>query len=106
MALVLFFVPDPALGIAEMKRVVKPEGTIAAYVRDIPGEGLPLDLIHREFRKKGIEYPLPPNAEVSKMDQLEKLWTESGLRSTECKQIKVTRSFASFDEFWNITASV
>lgn len=32
MALVLFFVPDPAKGVAEMKRAVKPGGTISAYV--------------------------------------------------------------------------
>ena len=32
MALVLYFLPDPALGVNEMKRVVKPGGIIAAYV--------------------------------------------------------------------------
>jgi ubiquinone/menaquinone biosynthesis C-methylase UbiE len=31
MALVIFFVPDPAKGVAEMTRVVRPDGTIAAY---------------------------------------------------------------------------
>ena len=45
MALVLFFLSDPILGIAEMKRVVKSEGPLAAYVWDIPGEGLPTGLI-------------------------------------------------------------
>ena len=42
MALVLFFLPDPVLGMTEMKRVVKTEGTLAAYVWDIHGEGLPV----------------------------------------------------------------
>ncbi len=45
MALVLFFLSDPVLGMAEMKRVVKSEGTLAAYVWDIPGAGLPTGLI-------------------------------------------------------------
>ena len=45
MALVLFFLSDPVLGIAEMKRVVKSEGTLAAYVWDISGDGLPTGLI-------------------------------------------------------------
>ena len=106
MALVLFFLPDPVLGMAEMKRVVKTEGTLAAYVWDIPGEGLPLDPIHAEFRKRGIDYPLPPSSDISNMHQLQKLWTKAGIRSLECKQIKVSRSFKNFEEFWNINASV
>ena len=106
MALVLFFLPDPVLGMAEMKRVVKSEGTLAAYVWDIPGEGLPIDPIHAEFRKRGIDYPLPPSSDVSNIDKLEKLWTEEGIDSIECKQIKVSRSFKNFDEFWDINASV
>ena len=106
MALVLFFLPDPVLGMTEMKRVVKSEGTLAAYVWDIPGEGLPIDPIHAEFRKRGIDYPLPPSSDVSNIDKLEILWNEAGLRSLECKQIKVSRSFKNFEEFWNINASV
>jgi ubiquinone/menaquinone biosynthesis C-methylase UbiE len=31
MALVLFFVPDPAKGVAEMTRLVRPGGMVAAY---------------------------------------------------------------------------
>ncbi|WP_210253792.1 methyltransferase domain-containing protein [Bradyrhizobium sp. S69] len=41
MALVIFFVPDPAKGIAEMVRVVAPGGTVAAYAWDIMGGGFP-----------------------------------------------------------------
>ena len=106
MALVLFFLPDPVLGMAKMKRVVKTVGILADYVWDIPGKGLPLDLIHAEFRKRGIDYPLPPSSDISNIDKLEILWTEAGLRSLECKQIRVSRSFKNFEEFWNINASV
>ena len=41
MALVLYFLPDPALGENEMKRVIKPGGIIATYEWDVPGVGLP-----------------------------------------------------------------
>ena len=43
MGLVIFFVPDPAKGVAEMVRVVRPGGTIAAYAWDILGGGFPLE---------------------------------------------------------------
>ena len=86
-----------------MKRVVKSEGTLAAYVWDIPGEGLPIDPIHAEFRKRGIDYPLPPSSDVSNIDKLEKLWTEEGIQSIECKQFRATRTFANFEELWNLT---
>ena len=41
MALALYFLPDPALGENEMKRVIKPGGIIATYEWDVPGVGLP-----------------------------------------------------------------
>ena len=103
MALVLFFLPDPVLGMAEMKRVVKSEGTLAAYVWDIPGGGLPHEWLQREFRKREIDYPLPPSSDVSRMDELEKTWTDTGLQSIECKQFRATRTFANFEELWNLT---
>src|SRR5437868_5948653 len=41
MALVIFFLPDPAKGVAEMFRVVRPGGLVAAYAWDVAGGGLP-----------------------------------------------------------------
>src|SRR5262249_38786855 len=42
MALVIFFVPDPVKGVAEMVRVTRPGGLVAAYAWDILNGGFPL----------------------------------------------------------------
>ncbi|HUZ67593.1 MAG TPA: class I SAM-dependent methyltransferase, partial [Beijerinckiaceae bacterium] len=54
MALVVFFLPDPAKGVAEMARVVRPGGMIAAYAWDMLGGGFTLEPIFAELRKLGV----------------------------------------------------
>jgi ubiquinone/menaquinone biosynthesis C-methylase UbiE len=102
MALVIFFVPDPAKGVAEMIRVVKPHGIVSAYVWDVPGGGLPAAPIQAEMRAMGLTPPLPPRFEVSGMEALLDLWTSAGLEEVETKEIVVERSFDDFDQFWEI----
>ena len=64
MALVLIFVPDPAKGIAEMARVVRPGGTVATYMWDMLGGGFPIDPILVEMRAMG-SYAAAPTADGS-----------------------------------------
>jgi SAM-dependent methyltransferase len=70
MALVIFFVPNPAKGVAEMVRVVRPGGSVSAYAWDVPGGGLPLAPVHAEMRAMGLKPPLPPSFEASRLDDL------------------------------------
>jgi ubiquinone/menaquinone biosynthesis C-methylase UbiE len=100
MALVIFFVPDPARGLAEMVRVVAPGGLVAAYAWDIPGGGFPLLPILTEMRAMGFPVPMPPSSDVSRAEALEKLWTDAGLRDVETRKIEVQRTFTDFDDFW------
>jgi ubiquinone/menaquinone biosynthesis C-methylase UbiE len=100
MALVIFFVPDPAKGVAEMARVVRPGGIVAAYAWDFPGGGFPLEPIRIEMRALGITPLSPPSADVSRMAALRELWKGAGLDAIETKEITVERSFADFDDFW------
>jgi ubiquinone/menaquinone biosynthesis C-methylase UbiE len=100
MALVIFFVPDPPKGVAEMARVVRPGGIVAAYAWDVPGGGLPNEPIQAEMRAIGIKPLLPPNANSARIDALRELWTGAGIDAVETRQIAVQRTFACFDDFW------
>ncbi len=54
MALVIFFVPDPANGVAEMARVVRPGGLVATYSWDFAGGGFPFQPVHEALGTIGV----------------------------------------------------
>ena len=91
MALVIFFVPDPAKGVAEMVRVVSPGGTVAAYAWDMAGGGFPLQPVQAELLAMGFAPVRPPRSDASKIDALQNLWTDAGLDSVETRKIEVQR---------------
>jgi ubiquinone/menaquinone biosynthesis C-methylase UbiE len=100
MALVIFFVPDPAKAVAEMVRVVGPGGKVAAYAWDIVGGGSPTEPIWAEMKTMSITPPLPPSVDAARLEALHDLWTNSGLEAVETREITVLRTFADFDDFW------
>ena len=105
MALVIFFVPEPAKGVAEMKRVVRPGGTIATYAWDMLGGGFPFHPIQAELRALGLTPLAPPSADASRTEELRRLWTEAGLEAVEAREITAERSFADFAAFWSATTT-
>lgn len=100
MALVLFFVPDPAVGVAEMCRAVRSGGLVAAYHWDILGGGFPLADIHVEMRALGLEPRLPPSVAASRLEASQALWEAAGLRELRTCQITVQRRFDDFEDYW------
>lgn len=100
MPLVIFFVPEPARGVAEMARVVRPGGAVTAYAWDMPGGGFPYDALQVAMRGLGIAVPTPPNPDVSRLDALRELWAAAGLDAVDTRQITVQRTFADFDAYW------
>ena len=104
MALVMFFVPEPVRGLAEMMRVTAPGGLVAAYVWDILGGGFPAHPVQTELQVFGHAPLHPPSVGISRMEPLRALWADAGLDAVETREITVSRTFADFDEFWSITA--
>lgn len=102
MPLVIFFLTDPAKGVSEMARVVRPGGVVAAYAWDQAGGGNPYDLMRTTLRELGAETPQPPSSDASRLDVLAELWTGAGLREVETRAITVERTFESFADYWDI----
>jgi SAM-dependent methyltransferase len=100
MPLVIFFVPEPAKGVAEMKRVVSPGGVVSAYAWDLAGGGFPYEAVHDEMRKLGAQVLAPPSPEASRLERLRELWLGAGLEAVDTREILVQRSFADFEDYW------
>jgi SAM-dependent methyltransferase len=102
MALVIFFVPDQTRGVAEMARVVRPGGVVAAYAWDMEGGGFPFEPLRDEMRAMGLNPAGPPYPEAARLDRLRAFWTANGLVDIETREITVERRFDSFDNYWDI----
>lgn len=100
MPLVIFFVPEPAKGIAEMARVVSPGGIVAAYAWDMLGSGFPYEALRDEMRAMGVPASLPPSPDASRIDAMHTLWTDAGLDAVETREITVKRTFPNFEDYW------
>src|SRR6185369_7627680 len=98
--LVIFFVPDPPRGVAEMARVVRPGGLIASYAWDIEGGGFPHEPVLAEMRAMGLPPVRPPSFAAARMENLRALWSGAGLVRLETREITVQRTFADFDDYW------
>jgi SAM-dependent methyltransferase len=100
MPLVIFFVPDPARGVAEMARVTRPGGSVTAYAWDMLGGGFPYDALQVEMRGMGVAVPMPPSPGASQIGAMRDLWTGAGLDAVETREIAVQRTFADFEDYW------
>ena len=98
--LAINFVPDPARGLAEFRRVTRPGGRIAACVWDYGGG---MSMLHA-FWDAAIA--LDSNAagesamSLCRQGELAALWREAGLADVRDGSLTIEMTFESFDDFW------
>lgn len=101
--LVLNFLPHPGRALTEMRRVVTPGGTVAAYVWDYAGE---MEFM-RYFWDAAVE--LDPKAAaldegrrfpLCNPEPLRQLFESAGLGHVDTRAIDVKTVFRDFNDFW------
>jgi SAM-dependent methyltransferase len=95
MALVISFLPNPDKAAAEMARVVRPGGWVAAYMWNGPGGGTPVYPIYLALESMGMTSVRPPNPAASGRDAMQGLWKNAGLESVETRVIRSYRRHVS-----------
>jgi SAM-dependent methyltransferase len=101
--LVLNFMPDPAQGLAEMLRIARKGGTVAAYVWDYAGK---MELV-RYFWDAASSID-PASAALDEGNRfplcrpypMKKAFASAGIAGTEISPIDIRTKFESFEDYW------
>lgn len=98
--LVLQFIPDGRRAVAEMKRVVRPGGTVTAAVWD-DFSGLPhVRMVWDIAATLDPAIKRPFLRPMSKPHEMATAWAELGLVDVEQTSLLVRMEFDSFDDYW------
>ena len=98
--LVVHFMPDPVAGIAEMARVAKPGGTVAASVWDFAGGRAPLSLFWRAARELDPAVRDEADEPGARAGQVEQYFREARLSSVRGGELTVRLPYADPDDWW------
>jgi SAM-dependent methyltransferase len=98
--LVVHFMADPVAGLREMRRVVRPNGVVAACVWDHGGGTGPSSLLWRVAKQLDADAPDEDRLPGSTSGDLTDLCERVGLRDVHEELIAVTVEHPDFDEWW------
>jgi SAM-dependent methyltransferase len=105
--LVVHFMSDPVIGIAEMGRVTRPGGIVAACVWDHAGESGPLSPFWKAARDLDPAVHDESGLAGVREGHLGDLFVAAGLRDVEATTVSARVEYATFDEWWEpFTAGV
>jgi SAM-dependent methyltransferase len=102
--LVLNFVPQPDVAVAEMTRVTAPGGVVAVYVWDYAGQ-----MQMMRYFWDAVVALNPDNVDLDESrrfticnsDSLQHLFSDAGLQQVEARAIDVPTHFRDFDDYWS-----
>jgi SAM-dependent methyltransferase len=98
--LVVHFMADPAKGIAEMARVTKPGGVVAACVWDLAGGRAPISPFWEAVHQLDGDVEDESRFSGARQGHLVELFQAAGLRDVEESEIAASSRYESFDEWW------
>ncbi len=100
--LTLNFIPQPQQAAAEMRRVTKRKGRIAAAVWDY-GAGMRMLRIFWDaavFSDRSAERLDEKHMPLCRAGELRDLWTRTGLEHVNERPLEIEMRFASFEDYW------
>jgi SAM-dependent methyltransferase len=98
--LVVHFMTDPVLGLAEMARVTREQGVVAACVWDHAGDGGPLAAFWGAARHHDPEVDDESRLPGTRQGHLGELFRAAGLRDVAESTLSVDVEHPSFEEWW------
>jgi SAM-dependent methyltransferase len=98
--LVVHFMADPVAGLAEMARVTRPNGVVAASVWDYAGRQSPLEPFWRGARELQPDVDDESTFAGAREGHLAALFEAAGLRQIEGATFSLSLTHPSFDAWW------
>lgn len=99
--LVLMFIPQPDRAAAEMRRVTRPGGTVAACTWDAEGMKMGSTFWEEAIRlDPAAKARADASRQCNRKGQLTEIWNAMAMNDVQETAIEIQLDFSSFDDYW------